>query len=107
MEKIKNFFSKHGLVSFIVLFLVMSMNTCSKNARITKLTKQIDTLSTQSISIEKANLNEKSAELKGRLFELERLNIAAGKMSRVPQMEEFHKTEIIKPLVALKEEENK
>ena len=37
MEKIKNFFSKHGLIAFITLFLIMGMRGCIKNSKINKL----------------------------------------------------------------------
>jgi len=53
MEKIKNFFNKHGMVSVIVLVLLMSMQTCGKNSKITKLTKERNKLEVQNDSLSK------------------------------------------------------
>lgn len=40
MKKIKDFFSKHGLIAFVVLFLIMSMRGCVKNGKINRLEKE-------------------------------------------------------------------
>jgi hypothetical protein len=53
MEKIKKFFSKNGMVSVIVLILLMSMQTCSKNRKITRLTKNYKQLEIQNDSLSK------------------------------------------------------
>jgi len=53
MEKIKNFFNKHGMVSVIVLVLIMSMQTCGKNSKITKLTKERNKLEVRNDSLSK------------------------------------------------------
>ena len=46
MEKVRKFFSKHGLVAFIVLFFIMMVRGCSKNGTINKLNKENSGLST-------------------------------------------------------------
>lgn len=53
MEKIKNFFSKHGMVSVIVLILLMFMQTCSKNRKISRITKERNKLEIQNDSLSK------------------------------------------------------
>lgn len=46
MEKVRNFFSKHGLIAFIVLFFIMMVRGCSKNGTINKLNKENSGLNT-------------------------------------------------------------
>jgi len=95
MEKIKNFFSKHGLIAFIVLFLIMSMRGCVKNGKIAKLEKQIDTLKTQSIGLQESKQNEEKAKLAGKLEAYKNINNKMSVLNRTEQMMDFQKKEII------------
>jgi len=63
MEKIKNFFSKYGLIAFVVLFLIMMMRGCSKNATISKLKKENSALTTEMDSLNKLVMTEDQFEL--------------------------------------------
>jgi hypothetical protein len=58
MEKIKNFFSKYGLIAFLVLFLIMMMRGCSKNASISKLKKENSALISEMDSLNKLVMTE-------------------------------------------------
>lgn len=53
MEKIKKIFSKNGLVISIVLVLLMLIQTCSKNRKINKLSKEYNKLEMQNDSLSK------------------------------------------------------
>ena len=61
MKKIKDFFSKHGLVAFIVLFLIMGMRGCVKNSRISRLEKEKTKLEASVDSLNNLQLLRESA----------------------------------------------
>jgi hypothetical protein len=98
MEKIKNFFNKHGLVAFVVLFLIMSMRGCVKNASITKLEKENKKLSVQVDSLTllvPSEENIKLSNLKSRYSVYDELNNEMSKLNRQEQMLKFQNTFII------------
>lgn len=53
MEKIKEFFNKHGMISTVVLVLLLSMQTCGKNRKITRLNKDCEKLEIKNDSLSK------------------------------------------------------
>jgi len=98
MEKIKVFFSKHGLLVFVLMFFLMFIQNCSKNSEIRKLDKektnctgQRDSLSNLVISPE--NLEKNKIESKLELYNY--LNDEISKKDRSQQMMEFQKEHIL------------
>jgi hypothetical protein len=63
MEKVKNFFNKNGLVSFVVLFLIFFVTTCNKNRKIKRITKENVKISLEKDSIVKLVPSLESVEL--------------------------------------------
>jgi hypothetical protein len=100
MEKIKNFFSKHGMVSVIVLILIMSMQTCSKNRKINRITKDRDKLEIQNDSLSKLIPTEENLmilQYKAEFGVYNRLNNEMSKLNRQEQMMNFQNQFIIPP----------
>lgn len=100
MEKIKNFFSKHGMVSVIVLLLLMSMQTCSKNRKINRLTKEREKLEIKNDSLAKlipsqGNLN--ILQYKAEFGVYNKLNNEMSKLNRQEQLMNFQNQFIIPP----------
>jgi hypothetical protein len=98
MEKIKNFFSKHGLIAFIVLFLIMSMRGCVKNSKINRLEKEnakleanVDSLSNLVMSPEQ----KKTIEWTYGITVYNIVNDEISKLDRTDQMMKFQQEIII------------
>ena len=99
MKKIKDFFSKHGLVAFIALFLIMGMRGCVKNSRINKLEKEntklrvsIDSLDNLVMSPEQKKTIEWSYGVTVYNF----INDEISKLDRTTQMKSLQQDIIIK-----------
>jgi hypothetical protein len=99
MKKIKDFFSKHGLIAFVVLFLIMSMRGCVKNGKINRLEKDkvkleasIDSLSGLVMSPEQ----KKTIEWEYGVTVYNQINDEIFKLNRTEQMMDFQQTVIIK-----------
>jgi hypothetical protein len=114
MEKLKKFFSKNGLVSFVVIFLVFFVTTCNKNRKIKRITKENVKISTERDSIlNLVPLPEKLILLKLKSeFEIyNKLNNEMSKLDRQKQMMDFQTQYIISPKekleIRIKELENK
>jgi hypothetical protein len=100
MEKIKNFFSKHGMVSVIVLVLLMSMQTCGKNSKITKLTKECNKLEVQNDSLSKLIPSQENLmilQYKAEFGVYNKLNNEMSKLNRQEQLMNFQNQFIIPP----------
>ncbi len=99
MEKIKNFFSKHGLIAFVVLLLIMSMRGCVKNSKISKLEKEntrlensLDSLNGLVMSPEQ----KKAIEWEYAVGIYNKVNDEIFKLNRTEQMMDFQQSVIIK-----------
>lgn len=99
MKKIKDFFSKHGLVAFISLFLIMSMRGCIKNGKISRLEKDkaklelsIDSLKGLVMSPEQ----KKTIEWEYGVGVYNNINDEIFKLNRTEQMMDFQQSVIIK-----------
>lgn len=100
MEKIKNFFNKHGMISVIVLILIMSMQTCSKNRKINRLTKDRDKLEIQNDSLSKLIPTQENLSIlqyKAEFGVYNKLNNEMSKLNRQEQMLKFQNEFIIPP----------
>lgn len=100
MEKIKKFFSKHGMVSVIVLVLLMSMQTCSKNRKITRLTKEREKLEFQNDSLGKLIPTQENLmilQYKAEFGVYNKLNNEMSKLNRQEQLMNFQNQFIIPP----------
>jgi outer membrane murein-binding lipoprotein Lpp len=106
MEKIKNFFSKHGLVAFIVLFLFMLMRGCVKNSKInrlekekTKLEAKVDSLNNGNDSLKHLIMGpeqKKTIEWSYGVTVYNLVNDEIFKLDRTEQMKSFQQDVIIK-----------
>jgi hypothetical protein len=104
MEKIKTFFSKHGLIAFMVLLLVMLLQTCNKNGSIKKLTKERNKLEVKADSLSKLVLTDKNIlliEYKSEYDVYDKINNEMSKLNRQAQMMEFQNQHIIPKKVDL------
>jgi len=100
MEKIKRFFSKHGMVTVIVLVLMMFMQTCNKNRKITKLTKECTKLEIQNDSLGKLIPTTENLQINQYKIEFgvyNKLNNEMSKLNRQEQLMNFQKQHIIPP----------
>lgn len=100
MEKIKNFFNKHGMVSVIVLVLLMSMQTCSKNRKITRLTKEREKFEVQNDSLGKLIPSQENLmilQYKAEFGVYNKLNNEMSKLNRQEQLMNFQNQFIIPP----------
>jgi hypothetical protein len=98
MKKIKDFFSKHGLVVFITLFSIMGMRGCIKNSRISKLEKERTQLIAQKDSLISLVPNEKNIllnDLKSKYNVYDEINNKMSKLDRQKQMMMFQNEQII------------
>lgn len=98
MEKIKNFFSKYGMIAFISLFLIMSMRNCNKNSKINRQTKTIVNLEQHIDSLIQLIPTDHSQELlklKSEYKVYNRLNDEISKLDRHGQMMDFQQKQII------------
>ncbi len=110
MEKIKKFFSKHGMVSVIVLVLLMSMQTCSKNRKITRLTKEREKLEVQNDSLGKLIPSQENLmilQYKAEFGVYNKLNNEMSKLNRQEQLMNFQNQFIIPPKEELENKINK
>ncbi len=99
MKKIKDFFSKHGLIAFVALFLIMSIRGCSKNSKISRLEKEkvklessIDSLNGLIMSPEQ----KKTIEWEYGVSVYNDINDEIFKLNRSEQMMDFQQSVIIK-----------
>lgn len=99
MEKIKNFFSKYGLIAFVVLFLIMGMRGCTKNSKISRLEKEnaklrvsIDSLDNLIMSPEQ----KKTIEWSYGVIVYNFINDEISKLDRTAQMKSLQQDIIIK-----------
>ena len=106
MKKIKDFFSKHGLIAFIVLFLIMGMRGCVKNSKINKLEKEnaklkvnVDSLNNLVMSPEQKKTIEWSYGVTVYNF----VNDEISKLDRTTQMKYLQQDIIIKNRTILKD----
>jgi hypothetical protein len=100
MEKVKNFFRKNGLVSFVMLFLVFFVTTCNKNRKIKRITKENVKISTERDSILSLVPSSESVNLLKLKSEFEiynKLNNEMSKLDRQKQMMDFQTQYIISP----------
>jgi hypothetical protein len=100
MEKIKNFFNKYGMASVICLILIMSMQTCSKNGKIKRLTKERDKLTYQNDSLSKLIPSEENIlilQYKAEFGVYNKINNEMSKLNRQEQMMSFQNQFIIPP----------
>jgi hypothetical protein len=100
MEKIKNFFSKHGMVSVIVLILLMFMQTCSKNRKISRITKERNKLEIQNDSLSKLIPSQENLlilQYKAEFGVYNKLNNEMSKLNRQEQLKNFQTQFIIPP----------
>lgn len=100
MKKIKDFFSKHGMVSVIVLILIMLMQNCSKNRKITKLTKNYEKLEIKNDSLVKLIPSEENLlilQYKAEFGVYNKLNNEMSKLNRHGQLMNFQNQFIIPP----------
>jgi|688.fasta_scaffold201430_2 hypothetical protein len=100
MEKIKNFFNKYGMISVIFLILVMSMQNCSKNGKIKRLTKERDILQVQNDSLQTLIPTENNMliiQYKAEFGVYNKLNNEMSKLNRQEQMMSFQNQFIIPP----------
>jgi hypothetical protein len=100
MEKVKNFFRKNGLVSFVMLFLVFFITTCNKNRKIKRITKENVKISTERDSILSLVPSSESVNLLKLKSEFEiynKLNNEMSKLDRQTQMMDFQTQYIISP----------
>jgi predicted RND superfamily exporter protein len=57
MKKIKDFFNKNGMVSFVIILLIFFLSTCNKNRKIKRFTNQKNDLIQQNDSLTKLILS--------------------------------------------------
>jgi hypothetical protein len=114
MEKVKKFFNKNGLTSFVVLFLIFFVTTCNKNRKIKRMTKENVKISTERDSILSLVPSSESVNLLKLKSEFEiynKLNNEMSKLDRQKQMMDFQTRFIISPKekleTAIKELESK
>lgn len=99
MKKIKDFFSKHGLIAFVVLFLIMSMRGCVKNGKINRLEKEKVKLEASIDSLSGLVMNpeqKKTIEWEYGVTVYNHINDEIFKLNRTEQMMDFQQTVIIK-----------
>jgi outer membrane murein-binding lipoprotein Lpp len=99
MEKIKNFFSKHGLTAFIVLFLIMMVRGCIKNSKINKLEKEKTKLEASVDSLNNLVMGpeqKKTIEWSYGIDVYNLVNDEISKLDRTDQMKSFQQGIIIK-----------
>lgn len=99
MKKIKDFFSKHGLVAFIVLFLIMGMRGCVKNSRISRLEKEKTKLEASVDSLNNLVMGpeqKKNIEWSYGVNVYNLVNDEISKLDRTDQMKSFQQEIIIK-----------
>jgi hypothetical protein len=92
MEKIKNFVSKNALMIVGLLLLVMFMQTCNKNGKIRRLTKQKTQLEIQKDSLAVLVPSEENVKLndfKSQYAVYDKINNEMSKLNRQPQMMVF------------------
>jgi hypothetical protein len=99
MEKIKNFFSKHGLIAFILLYVIMGVRGCVKNSKINKLEKEntkleasVDSLNNLVMSPEQ----KKTVEWSYGIDVYNLVNDEISKLDRTSQMKSLQQDIIIK-----------
>lgn len=99
MKRIKDFFSKHGLVAFIALFLITGMRGCIKNGKISRLEKEkvkleasVDSLGGLVMSPEQ----KKTIEWEYGVTVYNHINDEIFKLNRTEQMMDFQQKVIIK-----------
>ena len=99
MDKIKNFLNKNGVIIVPLLLVVMFMQTCGKNSKIKRLTKdnvrieyQKDSLSSLVPSEDNLKLND----YKSQYSVYDRINNEMSKLNRQEQMMTFQR-EVILP----------
>jgi outer membrane murein-binding lipoprotein Lpp len=99
MEKIKNFLNKNGMIIVPLLLVVMFMQTCSKNSKIKRLTKdnvkieaQMDSLTSLVPTEDNLKLNDYKSQY--RVYD--RINNEMSKLNRQEQMMTFQ-NQIILP----------
>lgn len=99
MKKIKDFFSKYGLIAFILLYVIMGVRGCVKNGRINKLEKEntklkasVDSLNNLIMSPEQKKTIEWSYGID--VYNL--VNDEISKLDRTSQMKSLQQDIIIK-----------
>jgi hypothetical protein len=99
MKKIKDFFSKHGLIAFILLYVIMGVRGCVKNSRINKLEKEnakleasVDSLNNLVMSPEQ----KKTVEWSYGIDVYNLVNDEISKLDRTSQMKSLQQDIIIK-----------
>jgi hypothetical protein len=106
MEKLKIFFSKHGLLIFVLMFFVMFVQNCTKNSQIKKLQKEKTNCIEQKDSLNNlviSPMNLEKIKNGAKLEILNYLNDEASKLDRSSQMMNFQKDHIIGPKKELEE----
>ena len=99
MEKIKNFLNKNGVIIVPLLLIVMFMQTCSKNSKIKRLTKdnvKIEAQKDSLTSLVPTEDNVKLNDYKSQYGVYDRINNEMSKLNRQEQMMLFQ-NEIILP----------
>lgn len=99
MEKIKNFFNKHGFVAFIALFMLMSIRGCVKNGKINRLEKEKTKLQLNIDSLSGLVMNpnqKKTIEWEYGVSVYNQINDEIFKLNRNEQMMGFQEKVIIK-----------
>ena len=98
MEKIKNFFNKNGMIVVSLLLVVMFMQTCSKNGKIRRLTKECTKLEAQKDSLTSlvpSQTNVQLNDFKSQLGVYDKINNEMSKLNRQEQMMTFQNQFII------------
>ena len=104
MEKIKNFLNKNGVIVVSLLLVVMFMQTCSKNGKIRRLTKECTKLEAQKDSLTSlvpTEENIKLSDLKSQYSVYDKINNEMSKLNRQEQMMTFQNQFIIPPKIDL------
>jgi hypothetical protein len=104
MEKITNFISKNGIIIIPLLLLIMSIQTCTKNGKIKRLTKEnikmeskVDSLSFLIPTEDNLKLND----FKSQYRVYDKINNEMSKLNRQEQMMTFQNEIIIPAKVEL------
>mgnify|MGYP006266274569 CR=1 FL=1 len=92
MKKVKDFFSKYGLIAFIALYVIMGMRGCIKSSKITRLEKEKMVLTTQKDSLMTLVPTKENVilmDLKSKYEVYDNINNEMSKLNRQEQMMMF------------------
>lgn len=109
MKILKDFFSKFGIQTLTFLIIVLSLQTCSKNRKLTKLNKEITQLKNQKDSLIKLIPSDSILVYNKSKIEYSvysKLNDELVKYDRAEQMKDFQLKFILTPKKELEDKIN-